>query len=185
MKRAENHPPTQLAAKTPSGNAWSTELVELYSSHFSRFVHQAQRIVCDYALAEECVQDVFLAYQRKQPSHDPDRMVAYLRTMVRNAAISVVRRESRTRDVATSFVSFDEAVASAEDIVVAALTAEEILGRLGQLPGRQLQVIDCRIDGMNVDETADVLQISAGSVKTHRFRARNAMRAMGEVADAA
>lgn len=176
MKRAENHPQP----------AWSAELVELYGSHFGRFVYQAQRIVCDHALAEECVQDVFLAYHSKRPTHDPSRTVAYLRTMVRNAAISMVRSEVRRRDAAEASQHPPAACApSPEDIVVAEHAAEDILGQLERLPGRQLQVIDCRLGGMDVAATADVLQISSGSVKTHRFRARNALRHLTGVADAA
>ena len=68
---------------------------------------------------------------------------------------------------------------------IGVLNEHDFLGQLERLPGRQLQVIDCRLGGMDVAATADVLQISSGSVKTHRFRARNALRHLTGVADAA
>ena len=180
MKRAETHP-----QMNPSADDWSAELVELYRVQFSRFVREAERIVCDRALAEECVQDVFLAYHRKRPVHDAGRLLAYVRTMVRNAAITKVRGEARNREALASIDRRRHTAASPEDVVVAAQAAKELLGQLDQLPGRQLQVIDCRLGGLSVDETADVLQISSGSVKTHRFRARAALRQHADLLDAA
>lgn len=152
---------------------WSDELVEQYREHFDRFVWTAERIVCDRALAEECVQDAFLAYQRKRPNHDPDRLTGYLRTMVRNTAISKVRREARQRALVAQR---EVTTVSAEAVAIGRLAAEELVAQVITLPRRQLQVVDCRLDGLSVGETADVLDISSGSVKTHRFRAATAMR---------
>ncbi|MEM7093228.1 MAG: sigma-70 family RNA polymerase sigma factor [Actinomycetota bacterium] len=151
---------------------WPAALVELYRCHFDALVRSAQRIVQDPALAEDCVQEVFVSYYRKRPVHAAGATLGYLRAMTRNAAISKVRAEARQQRP----ILGDAVVSSPEDVVVGRIAGVDLAERVIALPQRQSQVIGCRLRGLSVEATAQVLDISAGSVKTHRFRAAAALR---------
>lgn len=155
-------------------HAWGPALEHLYRAHYGRLVDVAHRIVRDRSLAEECVQEVFIAYHCKRPLHDASRTGAYLRTMTRNAAISMVRVEARQR---REVVPISRPSPPAEDEAIARVASEELEASIVQLSRRQQQVIACRRCGLSVDETAEVLDITAGSVKTHRHRAATAIAA--------
>lgn len=165
--------PSNQSPSTDEPVAWAISLETLYVEHFGRLVEVARRIVQDRALAEECVQDVFLSYHVKQPVHAPGKAAAYLRSMTRNAAISKVRREARQR---RELPGATNAAPAAEETALAELAVDELVGQIVELSQRQRQVVSCSVRGLSVNETADVLAISSGSVKTHRSRAASHLR---------
>lgn len=63
------------------------------------------------------------------------------------------------------------------DALAEQLTMETLLATLQDLPTRQQQVFMLRTwQGFSVSETASILKISEGSVKTHLFRATEALQ---------
>lgn len=158
----------------PQTEPWSDQLVDLYISNFDKLVCQARRVVQDRYLAEECVQDAFLAVHRCNATPAPGSELAYLRAAVRNRAISVVRRESSQRDRMVDVA--EAAEPSAESVAVARLTATELRAEIVQLPERQGAAVALRLQGMTVAQTAEAMQVSSGTVKTHRHRAAENIR---------
>lgn len=156
---------------------WVEDFAGLYDRHYESLVNVAQRVVLERSLAEDCAQDALLAYFVKRPEHAPDRTAAYLRSMARNAAISMVRVESRY----VGEEEFESTVApSAEAEALPSLVAEDLGRGLRELSTRQREVVACRLAGLSVGDTAVVLDISAGSVKTHRHRAARSFASSDE-----
>lgn len=169
-------PNTSERATNRTGHrSWSSALEQMYLASFDRLVHHAERVVQDRSLAEECVQDAFLAFHTKEIATAPGAEFAYLRTMVRNAAISLVRSQQRGRDVCRRLPMPGHAP-SPEDAVVARLTADDVARQVASLAPRQAEVIELRWVGMSVAETAQFLNVSDGTVKTHRHRAAEVLR---------
>ncbi len=162
---------------------WSPLLADLYLNNYRKLVFVAERILHDRSLAEDCVQDAFMAFHVKQSAPATGRELGYLRSMVRNGAISMLRRERRQLDVA---LAGDVAVeASAESRAVARLAAHRISEGVAKLAPRQGAVVAHRFLGRSVAETADMMAVTSGTVKTHRHRAAEAMRiALADVAAA-
>lgn len=169
MASALGSAPSHQTPTINTNTTWTPKTVRLYEQHFDALTCVAQRLLRDWSLAQDCVQDVFVAYATKNVRPMPGCEYGYLRTMVRNAAISMIRKEARTESCAE--VDVGKSVHSTEDIVIALVTAGLIEGELESLSSRQYEVVDCRRRGMSVDETADELSVSPGTVKTHRFRA--------------
>ena len=157
-----------------SARPWSTSLLEIYRTKYEQFVRIAQRTLCDRSLAEDCVQDAFVAFHAKQIKPRSGAEVAYLRTMVRNGAVSRVRSEVRRR--ALDDENARRETGSAEEAALSNLGCAQLEVLVGRLPGRQGQVVRLSLQGLSVDQTALALSISAGTVKTHRHRATAAMR---------
>ena len=148
-------------------------LVELYRSDYTRLVRLAALLVDDVGLAEELVQDAFVAFARQQaraPIDDTAAAPAYLRTTVLNRA----RSQLRKRAVRRRHLRSVEAPPTAPPADRGALEADEhlrMLAALDQLPTRQREVLVLRYYGdLSEREIAGTLGISPGSVKTHAHR---------------
>ncbi len=88
------------AVVIPAGSAWSADhaVTELYSVHHQALQRLAALLVQDAHLAEEIVQESFVAMHRSWPRvRDPDAALAYLRQAVVNRSRSVIRHRSAPR----------------------------------------------------------------------------------------
>lgn len=168
----EHKQTTSTEPQTPTG-PWSVALTSLYMNHFESLVRVAQRILCDAALAEECVQDAFITFHLKGPSPRPGHEVAYLRSMVRNGAISKLRREVRLR---RNLPTEPLCESSAETQAITRLVTQVVSSRIAKLPRQQVTALRLRVAGVSVVESAQTMDVSVGTVKTHRHRAAEALR---------
>lgn len=85
----------RLLARIGSGDREA--FAGLFASEAARLIAIAKRIVRRRDLAEEIVQDSFIAAWKSAPSFDPlrGRARAWLTTMVRNRALNVLRDSAR------------------------------------------------------------------------------------------
>ena len=146
-------------------------LVDLYREHYASLVRLAALLVHDVATAEDVTQDAFakvhLAWSRIR---NPEKALAYVRSAVLNGARSHSRhlqvvdrhRPERPRDTQ-----------SAEAGAMAGEQHREVIAALRALPARQRERLALRYYlGLPEAEIAEMLGISAGSVKTHTHRGR-------------
>lgn len=150
-------------------------MIEMYQDHYDDLCRLARSVVRCEQTAHDVTQDAFVRFHRAQGRCTPGRELPYLRSIVLNAARSRVRREVRERS--QSPVA-EKVAPSPEAECVSEIGFRMLLQRLGTLPHRQRQTMWCRfVLGHSERETAEVLSISPGSVKTHTSRARAAMLA--------
>lgn len=167
-------------AVTGGPATWDADqaLAQLYAAHWRSLVRLAVLLVRDTGLAEEVVQDSFVAvHARWRRLRDPDRALAYLRQTVVNRSRSVLRHRSVVeRHVARGAGDLDSPGSDA-----AALDGERrdaVLAALGSLPDRQREVMALRYYAeLSEAEIAEALGISRGSVKSHASRGAAALRA--------
>jgi RNA polymerase sigma-70 factor (sigma-E family) len=150
-------------------------LERLYAEHWTALVRLAALLLRDRMVAEEVVQDAFVAlHSRWDRLRDADKAVAYLRRSVVNGCRSQQRRaavvERHRPEPASDAVS-------AETTVLAAARRDEVLTAVAQLSRRQREVLVLRHWlALSEAEIAAVLRISRGSVKTHSSRGLDALR---------
>jgi RNA polymerase sigma-70 factor (sigma-E family) len=146
-----------------------TVTTRLFRERYSELVGLAGLLLRDPATAEEVVQDAFAKFHlSRHRILDPDREVAYLRSIVCNLARGKLRRwglERRKRPAPERDVDHRPDAAEARhqrDVV-----AEGLHG----LPRRQRECVVMRywLD-LPVREIADALGIAEGSVKSHLHR---------------
>jgi RNA polymerase sigma-70 factor (ECF subfamily) len=144
-------------------------LADLFSAEAGRLIAIAQRIVRRRELAEEVVQEVFVAVWRKAELFDPRKGSArgWLTTMTRNRALNLIRNDARTdyHDGGT--------LAEMSDRQVEALSAFDALAErnalricLDQLdePKRRA-ILLCYVTGLNHGEAAATMHAPLGTVK--------------------
>jgi RNA polymerase sigma-70 factor (sigma-E family) len=164
-----------------SGEGWSADdaLEQLYAAHWRRLVRLGVLLVHDQGVAEEVVQDCFIALHRHWGQlRDPDRALSYLRRSVVNRSRSHLRHLTVVKNHAEREAT-PEPMAGADHTAYALARRVVILEALRRLPQRQREVLALRyyLD-LTEAEIADTLGISRGAVKSHASRGAAALRAV-------
>jgi RNA polymerase sigma-70 factor (sigma-E family) len=169
-------PVAAAAADDPTTWDADTAVGVLYASHWSPLVRLATLLTRDASVAEELVQDAFVALHRRWGSlADPGAAHGYLRTSVVNASRSALRHrgvQERYRQPAPPEPAGPEerAVRSSEDA--------RVLSALRTLSRRQQEVLVLRYySDMSEYDIAQTLGLSRGAVKSHAHRGLAALRA--------
>jgi RNA polymerase sigma-70 factor (ECF subfamily) len=145
----------------------------------------ARRVARQPYLAEEIVQEAFLALWRSPGAYDPGRgsVRSWLMGMVHHRAVDAVRREESQRRRAEE--------AKASDVVVVEDPAEAVVEELGApqeretvraalegLPEEQRQVIELMyFGGLSQSRIAERLELPLGTVKSRTLLGMRRLRA--------
>jgi RNA polymerase sigma-70 factor (sigma-E family) len=151
-----------------------TALAELYAGHYARLVRLAVLLLRDQGLAEDVVQDSFVAVHQKWRRIDQGSAPAYLARTVVNRSRSALRH----RTVVARHRPEPLPDAAAADVpVLASERRTAVLDALADLPTRQREVLVLRyyLD-YSEREIAGALGISQGAVKAHASRGAAALR---------
>ena len=176
------HAAVVVAPAVTGGPAtWDADeaLAQLYAAHWRSLVRLAVLLVRDTGLAEEVVQDSFVAmHGRWRRLRDPDKGLAYLRQTVVNRSRSVLRhRAVQARH--PSPVQADHHGADEDAVMTERRT--QVLDALRALPTRQREVLALRYY-LDLSEApiAETLGISRGAVKSHASRGAASLRLLLE-----
>ena len=166
-------------AKEPARNE---ELDVLFRRHYTGLLRLAVVMLGNREAAEDAVQDAFASLYRNWRSlREPDVAEAYLRSTVLNRCRSWVRRQV-TQRAARPLMLVQQNQPSAEDTIVDRDEVGSLVTVMRTLPRRQREVLACRyVLELSVEETARLLSISEGSVKTHTHRGLKALQQRMEV----
>jgi RNA polymerase sigma-70 factor (sigma-E family) len=169
--------------RTAAGDAvapdWSAgeAVTGLYSTQYVALLRLATLLTHDRGLAEEIVQDTFVAlHQRWSQLRDPDAGAAYLRSSVVNRCRSALRHRGVVERVAGRLRQRAYAP-SAESLALDAGLYAEVLAAVRALPSRQREALVLRyyLD-LTEATTAEVMGVSTGAVKSHTARGLAALR---------
>jgi RNA polymerase sigma-70 factor (ECF subfamily) len=144
----------------------------------------ARRVTAQEALAQEVVQDAFLALWRAPEAYDPSRGTfrSFFLSLVHHRAVDTVRREDRLRKRTERGANLEPAVGEdvAEGVVREAdldLRRKEVLEALRTLPSEQRQVLEMAyFEGSTQAAIAEELGIPLGTVKTRTLAAMRKLR---------
>jgi RNA polymerase sigma factor (sigma-70 family) len=157
---------------------------EMYRRYGSAAYGLALRITAQGSLAQEVVQDAFLALWRAPEAFDPARGAfrSFFLSLVHHRAVDVVRREERLRK-RTERASNLEPVRGedvADEVVDGAYLSvrrKEVREALAILPPEQRQVIELAyFGGFTQTRIAETLGIPVGTVKTRTLAAMRKLR---------
>jgi RNA polymerase sigma factor (sigma-70 family) len=147
-------------------------LAELYD-RFGRVAYGvALRILRDEKLAEDAVQEGFLAAWRSAERFMPERGKAstWLLTLVHRRAVDLVRREDRRRTEALGEDVGAVRAGSAEDDAWLRFERERVQAALSQLPDQQREALELAYyGGFSQSELAERLGQPVGTIKSRMF----------------
>ncbi len=167
------------AAAVARVRAGDTEaLRELYDRYGRMAYAIAYRVVHDAAIAEECVQDVFLDLWRHASRYDEarGRLSTWLCSIARNRAIDAVRARDR-RALPSERVEPPGEEPDSAALVLRADEAIRVAEALAGLPPAQLEVVQLAyFDGLSRSEIATRLEVPLGTVKSRMRLALERLR---------
>jgi RNA polymerase sigma-70 factor, ECF subfamily len=147
-------------------------LAELYD-RFGRVAYGvALRILRDEKLAEDAVQEGFLAAWRNADRYMPERAQAstWLLTLVHRRAVDLVRRENRRQAEALPDDTDYAASGSAEDDAWLRFERERVQAALSKLPDQQREALELAYyGGFTQSELAERLGQPVGTIKSRMF----------------
>jgi len=144
----------------------------------------AQRVVRQSHLAEEIVQEAFMAVWRDPGAYDGERgsVRSWLMGMVHHRAVDLVRREEAHRRRAEAAIpqAIDEQADHADDVVQQLGLPEErriVRAALADLPEEQRDVLESMyFDGLSQSQIAEKTGIPLGTVKSRTMLGMRRMR---------
>jgi RNA polymerase sigma factor (sigma-70 family) len=147
-------------------------LAELYD-RFGRLAYGlALRVLRDEKLAEDAVQEAFLAAWRNADRFIPERGRAgtWLLTLVHRRAVDLVRREDRRRTEALHERVEGAPADSAEDDAWLRMERERVQSALKKLPDQQREALELAYyGGFTQSELAERLGEPVGTIKSRMF----------------
>lgn len=149
-------------------------LESLFRAHHDHLVRLGVVMTGDRALGDDLAQEAFVRLGRSRRWPADGAELAYLRRTVINLAHGhhrkrVVRERGRSLQVVSDPIDPAVDAARSED-------RRRIVIAIRALPRRQMECVVLRYYAQLSDaEIAEVLEVSAGSVKTHLHRARAAL----------
>ncbi len=163
--------------------AWTADeaLEQLYAAHWRRLVRLSVLLVRDQGVAEEVVQDAFVAvHGRWGRLRDPDSALAYLRQAVVNRSRSALRHRAVVERHAARRTA-EAVLPGADHHALVSDRRAAVLDAMRALPQRQREVLALRyyLD-LSEAEIADTLGISRGAVKSHAARGTATLRRLLE-----
>ena len=154
-------------------------LAELYD-RFGRVAYGlALRILRDDALAEDAVQDAFLAVWRRAETFMAERGKAstWLLTLVHRRAVDLVRREERRRTEPLEAAREPQGERAADDAVWLRFERERVQQALRQLPDQQREALELAYyGGFTQSELAERLGQPVGTIKSRMFSGVSRLR---------
>jgi RNA polymerase sigma-70 factor (ECF subfamily) len=167
--------------------------VALVGRHNHALLSVARSFVPSDAIAEEVVQDTWMAVVRGLSKFEGRSSIkTWLVRIVVNRARSTGARESRVRPLSSSEAAVDPNrfdtnglwitppeffVDDAEDRVIAGLLSESIRSSLENLPSSQRQVVTLRdVEGLDSTEVCQILEISEVNQRVLLHRGRSRLR---------
>jgi RNA polymerase sigma factor (sigma-70 family) len=170
----------RLVQRVVAGDAGALE--EIYGRYGRACYALARRILVDEQLAQDVVQEVFLALWRDARRYDADRgaFPTWLLSMTHHKAVDAVRREENLRKRRATTDVLEErqsAEAGPEDRAWTAVRGERVRAALAELsePQREALVL-AYFGGYTQREIAGLTSTPLGTVKTRMLAGMRALR---------
>ena len=153
-------------------------LAELYDRYGRVAFGLALRILRDEALAEDAVQEAFMAIWRSAGRFLPERAKAstWILTLVHRRAVDLVRREERRRAEVLD-QSYEATGSSTEETAWLQFERERVQAALRKLPDQQREALELAYyGGFTQSELAERLGQPLGTIKSRMFAGLSRLR---------
>lgn len=154
------------------------DLQALYEAHAAPIHSFAYRATGDSQAAEEIVQDTFLRAWRSLDKFDPQRadLRSWLFAIARNLTIDHHRRKGARPSTPTPSERLEQHAGESSDIerAVEVWQVAEALSHLS--PAHRSAIVEIHLRGASVAETAELLGVPPGTVKSRVYYGLKALR---------
>ncbi|WP_157970267.1 RNA polymerase sigma-70 factor [Albibacterium indicum] len=144
---------------------------KIFREYYARLSYFAFKFVNDKDVAEDLVQDAFLAYwnSKKQIPYHPKAIKDFLYSSVKNAALNVLKRQKVKERYFSLRTEDDIENRSVLDNMIEAEVINDVHRAIAQLPQSCRNVFMLAyFDGLSNPKIAEKLKISVNTVRSHK-----------------
>jgi RNA polymerase sigma-70 factor (ECF subfamily) len=151
----------------------------LYSRYFQTVFNNIYSIVKDRQHAEDILQEAFLAlWEKRATLKHPENIAGWLFVTSSNKSLNLLKKQIRER---LNIQSIESGAEDIQYVHVDTNLADNQLAILkkaiGNLSPQQRKVFEmCKLEGKSYEETAETLNLSKNTVKTHMRQAVSNIR---------
>ena len=156
----------------------------LFEMFYQRIYNTAYFITQDHHAAHDVTQETFIkAFRQLHTLKDGNKMGAWLGRIAANTAADYLRKIKRWNDFSADDVFIEEEIskqqeaASVDEIVEGNFIHELLYAKMSELKPEYRQVLVLKYEfDMKDEEIAEALGVSAGTVKSRLYRAKNNLK---------
>ena len=145
----------------------------LYNRYYQTVFNNILSIVKDRQFTEDIVQEVFLSLWEKRNSlKHPGNVGGWLFVTSSNKSLNHLRKQLRSRLKTLPIESFSDIAYIPDDAGFIDEQTVMLKNAIASLSPQQRRVFElCKMEGKSYEETAETLQLSKNTVKTHMMLA--------------
>lgn len=154
---------------------------KLYLKHYNYAISVAMRYGGSRLEAQEVVQDAFINMFRRLETFDLEREFRpWFRRIVINASIDYFRKYHKSAELDNAFeIMENDSKVGAE--ILDELSSEDIMKAVQQLPPSYRIAFSMHVvDGYKLEEIAESLGVTVGSIKSNLFKAKARLKELLE-----
>lgn len=169
---------TQLISDLNNGNPKAFELV--FHKFYGAICYFVQEFVEDPDVSKDIVSEVFITlWHRKHEFDNVKALKSFLYVSAKNGGLNYLRRSkmvSQHKNALIRGMSQDELSEAMLKRIFDAEVLREMHIALESLPGQCKRVLKMTLDGLNTDDIAEAMNLSAQTVRNTRVRAIEALK---------
>lgn len=143
-----------------------SDFENIYRSKYRSLYLYAGDFIAEREVCRDIISDVFAQLWARRHEIDPETVDAYLRSAVRNACISYLRRQNRRRELSPEFLNLTDTQQAQLDSMDTRL--EDLQKAISLLPERTRFALEqCALNKKSYQETAQMMNISPDGVRFH------------------
>jgi RNA polymerase sigma factor (sigma-70 family) len=169
---------TQILQRIAHGDREAlAELYDRYQQHIFRYLLQ---LTPDYGLAEEILQDIFVAVWKSAHSFEGrSTVLTWLISITRRQAHNTLRRHKLLTVDETDLEELAATELETADFTLASIARDELAAAFKQLaPVHREIIVLIFIEELSYPEVANVLEIPVGTVKSRLSNAKRMLRTL-------
>ncbi len=149
----------------------------LFDRHGGLVLGYCKRLLTDRSLAEDVAQDVWMkVIQNASKYESRNQLRPWLLTISRNTCLNILRARKDWTEITDEMANESSTQADLLGDLMAKNEVQKIRSSIEALPAAQRTAISLLlIEGLSYDEIAHAMLLSAASVKTHIYRARQTL----------
>ena len=150
----------------------------LFSTYYKSLCFYALKYVQSEEEAEDVVQEAFIdLYEKKDLLNDAEKQPVYLYITVKNKSINHIRK-NKSKEKYTKWVLHSQSPSmDQEKAFIEAEFYREIMTQIDSLPEKSREIFKLSyLHDKKVAEIAKLLDVSVNTIKTHKMRAKDALR---------
>ena len=150
---------------------------KLYDKYWKNLFAIAFHKCRDQAMAEDCVQDVFLSLLNHKNSRSIENLEAYLAKATKYAVLRAIYKHNRTQYLEEYPDDIKIMERSIEDVIEEKMLKQHLFDKVEELP-KQCRLIfkSSRQDHLSNDEIAELMNISKRTVENQLSKALKVLR---------